>query len=496
MSVEPTEQEQEEQLGSSTSISAQEWVAFAVGAARRHPLLGGCMALVIAIVGVAVALALPPVFEASGRILVTQQGAVTQELSNPSRPTPNVDPMRGVSDIVMKKENLEGIVRDANLLQKWDATRAPHLRLKDKLMAALSGPVPDFEKVKALGNLVEARLVLRAEDSSHIRISATWGDPNLAQTIARLAQRKFLDLRGGQETAAITAAIDILEDELKRAADAIEPELEAVVRAQKKGRSPQEKGDAGTPPQDGGSAGPQMQFVRPAPVKAVPNAGLGAKLADIRQKQREIQDPWQRRLTELRLQLGDLKGQYGPAHPGVVQQEARIRDASVEPAELADLRKQEADLLGQIESGSLGESSPGSGRWVPRIGGTAAPSTPQVIVDEDPAVAAARAKLNSAITKYGALKERLDAARLELTSAEIAFKFRYVVVAEPELPQKPVKPNRAMLILASIGAALLIGFLSGGVKELISGRVIEPFQVKQLGIPLLAEVNLTEKSES
>ena len=118
-----------------------------------------------------------------------------------------------------------------------------------------------------------------------------------------------------------------------------------------------------------------------------------------------------------------------------------------------------------------------------------------MVLEEDPEVSAARAKLMSAVSKYDELKNRMDAARIELTTTEIAFKYRYVVVAEPELPRKPVKPNRPALILASLVAGIVAGFLAGAIRELTSGRVVEPWQVKQLGLPLLADVSLSDRPE-
>jgi uncharacterized protein involved in exopolysaccharide biosynthesis len=117
------------------------------------------------------------------------------------------------------------------------------------------------------------------------------------------------------------------------------------------------------------------------------------------------------------------------------------------------------------------------------------------MLEEDPEVSAARAKLMSAVSKYDELKNRQDAARIELTTTEIAFKYRYVVVAEPELPRKPIKPNRPGLIMTSLAAGLLAGLLAGAIRELTSGRIVEPWQVKQIGLPLLADVSLSDRPE-
>jgi hypothetical protein len=46
------------------------------------------------------------------------------------------------------------------------------------------------------------------------------------------------------------------------------------------------------------------------------------------------------------------------------------------------------------------------------------------------------------------------------------------------------------MIIGSIFAALLLGLLAGAAKEMMSGRVIEVWQVRQLGLPLLADIDL------
>ena len=351
MTVEPPDQWVSEEAESSASggVSPREWIQFILGAARRHMGLGIACGAALMIVGIAVSLVIPSVYESSGKILVTQSAAVTAILSNPSRSLPNIDPMRGVTDMTMRKENLEAIIRDTKLLEQWDQSRTLLLRIKDWAVSKISGEIADNDKVQALVGVLESRLSVRPEDATSIRIRVSWGSPEMAQNIAKTAQKRFLDGRGNDETASITAAIDILEDELKRAAEAIEPEQQRVMEARKKALGMQVPAvvDGGAA---SGAAVPQVTYVRPTARPAGPSAGLSAKLNEIRQSEREVQEPWQRRLTELRLQLSDLKSTYGPAHPLVVQQEAKIKDASIEPTELVNLRQEERGLLRKSSS--------------------------------------------------------------------------------------------------------------------------------------------------
>jgi uncharacterized protein involved in exopolysaccharide biosynthesis len=497
MSFAPEPDQADENEGS-LGVSPAEWIRFVLAAARRHVLLGVASLVVVASIGIAVSIAIPPLYEANSKILVSQSALATAALSNPNRQLPVVDPMRGISDITLTRENLEAVIRDTGLIPHWFATRSPLLKAKDWLWSMVAGPIPDSDRMRALIGLLEMRLSVKAEDATTIRIEVFWGDKEMVVKLAKAVRDKFLQARVSQETAVISAAIGVIDDELKRAGEAIEPALGGVVRAREKSK----EGKASPSPTDAGATvaaepgAPPQTFVRSAPRPPQgPDPAVSTKLAEIRQAQRNVQEPWQRRLTEFRLQLADLRSQYGTAHPLVVQQEARIKDASIEPAELGALRQEERELISKIESGQVVPAEGAAGKWVPARsvpgGGPAAP----MLLEEDPEVSAARAKLMSAVSKYDELKNRMDAARIELATTEIAFKYRYVVVAEPELPRKPIKPNRPALILASVAAGILAGLLAGAIRELTSGRIVEPWQVKQIGLPLLADVSLSDRPE-
>ena len=496
MSFVPNEPEQADESEGSLGVSPGEWIRFVLSAARRHLLLGTASLVVVASIGIAISIAIPSMYEANSKILVSQSALATAALSNPNRQLPVVDPMRGIAELTLTRENLEAIIRDTGLSQHWAATRSPLLKAKDWLWSVVVSPIPEADRVRALIGVLETRITVRAEDSTTIRIQVVWGDREMVVKLAKAVRDKFLQARVAQETSVISAAISVIEDELKRAGDAIEPALGGVVRAREKSK----EAKIAAAPDAGAAAGtepaPTATFVRTPPKPQGPDPAVSNKLAEIRQAERNILEPWQRRLTELRLQLGDLRGQYGTAHPLVLQQEARIKDASIEPAELGALREEERALISRIETGQLVPADSAGGHWVPSRSalGPSAPAAP-MLMEEDPEVSAARAKLMSAVSKYDELKNRLDAARIELTTTEIAFKYRYVVVAEPELPRKPIKPNRPALILASVAAGILAGFLAGAIRELTSGRVVEPWQVKQIGLPLLADVSLSDRPE-
>jgi hypothetical protein len=109
--------------------------------------------------------------------------------------------------------------------------------------------------------------------------------------------------------------------------------------------------------------------------------------------------------------------------------------------------------------------------------------------DDGPETTAANAKLFAAVGKYEDLMDRIDSARIELHTAQAAFKYRYAIVEPPELPKKPTKPNVLLIVLGGFALSIGAAVLAAGGKDLASDRFVEAWQVRRrLPIPLLAEV--------
>ena len=373
------------------------------------------------------------------------------------------------------------------------------MRIKDSAVALVAGEPTEADLVDALVKMLEQKMSV-TRDNAILQIHVVWNDPDLVAKIATLAQNRFLELRRTQEMSVITSAISILEDEAKRSGDAIDPALQDVVKAMSTARALQ-AGPAASP---AGPGAPGAPAAAPAPVAAGPrkvDGKIPEKLATIRQQLKDAEAPHQRRLADLKMQLIELRASLGPAHPSVVGQEAKIREASVPPPEVTALRNEEQALLAQLESSPYGDDAP-SQALVPRLPAAPAVGAPSTSSrdddrerDEDPNVTASRARLKSAIDHYADLNKRLDSARLELITAQSAFRHKYIVVAEPERPRKPFKPKRALLLAGALFASAAIGLLAGALKELLTGRVIEPWQLKPHGLPVLGELRLPPKRD-
>jgi hypothetical protein len=258
-------------------------------------------------------------------------------------------------------------------------------------------------------------------------------------------------------------------------------------------------------PAPGAAATPPLKAAPAAPPNKRP-AEITAKLEEIRRAEREILEPWQRRAAEQRFALAELRATYGPEHPLVRAQEFKVKSSNEEPAELAELKHNEAALLASLSEIAIGGSETPTSlarRLRAALPGNSQSATSaaleveslRALIEreiEDPEVSAARIRLDSVTRKSQELRQRLDAAMMELATAQAGFKYRYNVVEPPELLSKPVYPNRARLFLIALGIALACGLLAGGVRDLLGGRVLESWQIRRYGVETIAEIDLRQ----
>ena len=473
---------------------------FACSAAKRHWRLSILVAVLVAIPGIVIAKTLPSKYDSTTKLYVSRNPFVTSELAGGRREPANEDIMRGVAEQVYSRDNLLSLVREAKLVENWPLTRSWPLQLKDSLQAAVFGPLSREDMERVLLRMLMGSLYVAKEDAASIRFRVEWRDPKLAFELATLVERNFLSARRSEELAAITRATTLLQEELERTDAAIEPAVRNVqdVLAKLRKRLPASAVAEKPAAQQPAAAAPKPQ---PAAAPDRRPEEVTAKLEEIRRAQRELLEPWQRRAAEQRLALAELRGTYGPEHPLVRAQEFKVKVANEEPPELSELKARESALLASLSQIAL----PAGEHLVRRVRATAGPTSAtsaaleveslRALIEreiEDPEVSAARIRLDSVTRKSQELRQRLDSASMELATAQAGFKYRYNIVEPPELVSKPFAPNRARLFAIAFGIALLCGLLSGGVRDLLGGRVLESWQIRRYGVDILAEVDLRE----
>ena len=490
----PAEEESEEGLDFEY---VKDVARFLLGAPRRHRKTALFTFLVIAFLAVFAGATWPRTYQVDVTIL-SQGTKVMSSLVNPNQPRPDHEAsMRAIEEIIRRHDTVVAIIKDSNVYDLREARRPWLLHVKDSVLRVFTGTPSEAEQVQGLVAVFEKRLVVTSDDST-IHLMLEWDDPELALKLINTTTQTFLDGRNAADVAVIAETITILEGEAKKSGADVEAALAEVIRLQqdqKPGVAPTPSATATSPKTATNSGKPQPQ---PQPTAAPKSNGssLSAKLAEKRRQIRELDEPRQRKIAEIKAQLDELKLTYAPAHPSVIALEQKLAEAKVEPPELKKLKQEEQALLdGEDDTPSEYDESAPPKPLVPKNFGSPppipAPKAAASTEDKEPTpeMMHARAKLEAAGTKYQDLLNRIDSARIEMLTAQAAFKYRYSVSQPAEFPKKPKKPNVPLVIVGGIFAAILFAILGAASRDWMSGRFIEAWQVKRkLKIPVLARV--------
>jgi hypothetical protein len=425
-----------------------QWGAFAVRAARRHKILFGALLAL----GLAATLTYyksrTPLYRVEAKILTQRQQAL------PSAVRPSIDdaPTRSAWEIVHRRENLIALIDEAKLLARREARGRSSVPV-----LALGGakPLSDEDRLNALVLELDRALAVTTFDGT-LTISLDWPEPAEAYHLVSGALQNFLEARHLQEVTAIDEVISVLEGRAALARD----RLVAVIAEVRREYATGLPGPAPAAPRD------DEQLVR-----------LRTMLEAKERAIRDVEEFRRRRLADVQAQLDAARGVYSSAHPTVVTLTQDIEAISRDSPQIIALRDEERqlqrDLAAALAKRGRPDASP-TGGVRPRRAGES--------VEDDERVRDARAH-------YQNMVQRVASAQSELDSARAAFKYRYNVVWPPQLPKRPLSPNRTKILGAGALASLLLALLIVAVADLRSGRLLERWQVERaIRVPVLGEL--------
>lgn len=465
----------------------KDYAGFVGNALRRHPLLALLVFVSTATLALGAAKYLPRTYYTQTSILAKRNfmlaALVNPERTNkldpeppsPMRPNDVDERTRAAAEEVLQRENLVSIIKKVNLMDRWESTRPPLLRVKDSVMRMLRGPVSEEDRLDGLVGMLEKNISVDT-DGGKVTIGVVWNDPQVAYDIASAAQKSFFIMREREELAHITEAITILEQHGQKAEENLRRSLEEFEKLFSK-INRERRRVVGDP--------------RVMPMEAEQDQRMAQLRYMIRSKRRDVQDAAEqlnKRLVEERAKLAELQSMYAASHPAVVEQRQKVEVLAETAPGLDTLQSEEQQLLG--------EYSKRGGRVVPypdepnpdpfgleRVLAGIMPS-----IAEHPKAAVALEQLRNDLVKNQALGRRLNDARMERDVAEAVFKHRYTVITPVEFPDRPAKPNALVIAVGGVVAGLVLGVFASLAKDVLGGRVLESWQVKRsLGLPVLAE---------
>lgn len=489
------------------TVLLRQMVGFVFRGVRRHRILSAAVFLSTLALGAAAAVLLPRTYHAESRLLANNNDLI-RALGNPRSSLTSEDPTRAARELIFAHDNLVSLIKQTNLMKSWEETRPPVVKVKDKLVQFIAGEDSEEDKIDAMVGLLEKKLHV-STDQQTVNITIDWHDAQMAYLLVETAQQNFLETRHVTEMTAISEALSILEmhgGQLQKMVDDALHELERVRETRRKGTA----GNVGSPPSmPENNSVPIAQVAVVVPVPAAekndgPASATEQELAQLKfllnSKKRalgDLEDFRRRRVTELTAQLQEQKVQYADQHPIVMDTKQRIEALKLDSPQMSQVK---ADIDGlEHEYRRKGGRDPDAlvepqrTRTVMRRG---APQVAQAALSnselaDDPLVEFARNNLRVAAAKYEELLMRIDSARIEQDTARAAFKYRYSVVRPASVPKKPVKPNLAIIIGLAAFAALAGAILVGALRDWLSGRLVEPWQVERaVDLKVLSQVKL------
>ena len=460
----------------------RDYLAFLGGSVLRRKMLASitCGAVVLAsFLGLKT---FPKTYHCEARILA-QRNSTINVLSNPgvTMPWEYDAPTRLVAETVLRLDNLESIVRQTDLVNRWHENRAPVQVAKDWLMSKVRKPMTAQNEFDSMVFTLETRLMANVGEGTII-LGVNWPDGQTAYKIVETALQNFLEARHVSESSSIAESISILE--LHTAS--VQQEIEAKLAELQKARR-----NKGTP----GVATAHHRHLDNNSDEEV--ARLTMLLEAKRRAVSDLEDFRRRRLADLQTQMAQQTAVLAESHPTVVSLQQMIDALQQESPQLIALKGEERELESDlarrrsIAGAERAESEAAAATPVAQAKREAAVANATAVHEFDEAqVDQLRAQLRSLNSKLDTFTARIDTARLQLDASRAAFKFRYDLLRPPQVPVAPDKPNPMLVMATGVIIGLLFACIAAVAAELRAGRIFQRWQVERLlQTSILAEVH-------
>jgi uncharacterized protein involved in exopolysaccharide biosynthesis len=489
---------------------AREVAGFVVRAARRRPRVTVLAFASVAAIGLTISATMPRIYNAEVKLLA-QRSSTIRVLSGTQQM--ETDPTKNVGAMIMRRDNLVALAKDANLVQRFEATRPAGLRLKDRAMQALYGPPSEEDRLLSMVFTLEKQLTVETkEEDSTLVISVDWANPRIAFDLVTLVQKNFLEARYDSDVALINDSLAVLEDHAKKELDRVDAELAEYQRLVSE-RAVKTAAAKATPHAQGLPVliAPRIVGSGTATPVFIPDPEVTKSLEEKRMQIRALEEARQHTIGSLRQQLVQAQLTLTPMHPTVVALQQQLDAVSQTPPELAQLRSDERALMAQLvpprllapSGGAVGSSSATAAPVLPfgarassalsastSDAGAGAEPLPIFDPERDGPLQLEESKLSSAIHAYEDAMGRIDSARVELDVTRAAYKYRYTVVTPAELPRSPKKATPKAIAIGSVIGGFLFALLLAAGLDMATGSILESWQVRRrLKLQVLGELD-------
>lgn len=460
------------------SIALKERVAEAARSAKRRKGLSFVVVMLCGALTVLGAIFAPRTYEVEARVLVQPTQAITGGQVEQLTPEQIRSNAKVYEEQVMATGNIVAVVRNANLVDRWDDMRQPHRRLIDKINAKLNKTPPsNDEKYDALVSNVRGRLKVWV-DASMVTIRLDWSEPEAARDIVDAAVKNFLESRFQSDVGGIPRRVEILQEDVTQAHKDLEASAAELVRQQKLA-NPRERVNIFIPTL------PQGVTERAEPTDPAQKARLDA----IRQQIAILMEQKLRHEAELNQELIQKRQTFAEGHPEVQQLKQSMEASRADSPTLAKLRAEERAMLEDISAKqrAAADAKTTDSKTAQKVVAAHAPVPEAPTVGLTKSLQDAQVQFDTATKKYSDSVNKLNEARTELKTAEAAFKTRYNVVHPAELPAGPKRPVGLIAIIIGVLSTIAAVLAVAALADRFSGIFFEPRDVRdRLGLPVFA----------
>lgn len=458
-------------------IAVRERVAEAARSAKRRKGLSFIVVMICGALTVLGAIFAPRNYACEARVLVQRTQVITGGQPQQITDAEMHNITREYQEQILAHDNIIAIVRQKNLVQRWDEMRQPHRRLLDKINRRLGKAAPtDDEKYDALVGKIQHGLKVEVDPIS-VTIKLDWSEAEAVRDIIDAAVKNFLEARFQSEVGVIPERLKILEVGVTQAHKDLEVAAQELVRQQKLA-NPGRGVNIVIPNLPAGVT----ERVEPA------DPALKARLDAIHTQVAVLQEAKTRREAELNQELMLKRQTLADGHPEMIALKQAVEAARVDSPQLTKLKAEEREIISEIAAKQRAAAENAPPKPAPR-----APVAAPVAVADAPVAGAtkslqdANVQFEAVSKKYTDLANQLDATRMDMKIQEAAFKNRYKVVHPAEVPLGPSKPVGQIAIfigvLSTIAAVLAVATLA----DRFSGIFFEPRDVRdRLGLPVFA----------
>lgn len=469
----------------------------AMAALRRRWRAIAALAVIFTGVGAGAAAVLPRTYSAESRILV-RKNYVMPALASPRRAVPigSEAPAQSAAELVLSRQSLRTLVERRQLLERWERERPALLRLKDRVLEAVRGPVPDEEKMEAIIELLGARIHVRTEEEI-IRVGARWSDPETVVAIVDGAVEAFLDARRRADVDTVADTYQILEGFTDRARAHVERQLASVASERRAAalQSPH---------------APRRRSQAAAGASTDGLEDLRAAIRTARDERLALEREHDQKVADLQARIAERRAVLTERHPEIQSLRRTLDGLTKPPAALAAARGEEARLLADYTARGGSEAAltpqaatpahavaqvleveetelPTPVRRRPAVhadaqgnarldqayamlaSGATDEVTERLALDDLAAYVSVsagddadlanlgRTLLKNSIDTYEDLRTRLANVQIELETQQAAFDYRYSITAPARLPKRPDSPKAPLVVVGGLLAGLASG---------------------------------------